>query len=97
MGIDLTPMEGVEEVVIRTHEKEIILKDPNVSEVKAKDMRIFQVMGTSIEERIKEKPKFSEEDIFLVMQQANTSRERAVAALEDCGGETARAIIKLLG
>jgi nascent polypeptide-associated complex subunit alpha len=48
-----------------------------------------------VSEQKKETQKFTEEDIMLVQQQANVSRERAIAALEESNGEVARAILKL--
>jgi len=48
-----------------------------------------------VEEVERETKKFSEEDILLVQQQANVSREKALAALEESDGEVARAILRL--
>ncbi|MCX8191416.1 MAG: nascent polypeptide-associated complex protein [Nitrososphaerota archaeon] len=95
MGVDLEPIPNVEEVIIKTSDKEIIIKNANVSEVKTKDFRFFQVVGGEVEERQRERPKFSEEDILLVAQQAGVSREKAIAALEEADGEPAKAILKL--
>ncbi|NWG09397.1 MAG: nascent polypeptide-associated complex protein [Nitrososphaerales archaeon] len=95
MGVNLEPINGVEEVIIRTISKDIVIRDPNVSEVKAKGIRVFQVMGEDIEERIREAPKFTEEDILLVAQQANVSKEVAANALAESNGDLAQAILKL--
>jgi len=97
MGINLTPIEGVEEVIIRTREKDIHVRDANVSEFTAQGVRMFQVVANEVEEKAREKPKFTEEDVLLVAQQAKVSRERAIAALEQCDGESAKAIVSLLG
>ena len=40
-------------------------------------------------------PTFKEEDIILVMQQANVSRERAMQALSESKGDMAQAILTL--
>ena len=56
--------------------------------------RVFQVVG-DVEEVEIEKKTYNEEDVVLVQQQANVSRERALAALEESDGEVARAILKL--
>jgi nascent polypeptide-associated complex subunit alpha len=95
MGVDLQEMPGVEEVIIRTSTKDIVIKDAGVSEMRVKGMRIFQVSGEDVEEKVREQPKFSEEDIMLVAQQANVSRERAIAALSESEGDLAKAILKL--
>ncbi len=94
MGINMKEIPGVEEVVIKTASKELHIHNAAVSEVNAQGNRIFQVMG-EVEEVEVEKMKFSEEDILLVQQQANVSREKALAALEESDGEVARAILKL--
>ena len=63
--------------------------------MKAKGVRVFQVMGEEIEEKAIETPKFTEEDILLVAQQANVSREVAANALAESNGDLAKAILKL--
>jgi nascent polypeptide-associated complex subunit alpha len=94
MGVNLEEIPEVEEVVIRTAKKNIVVKNASVSEIKTKGMRVFQVMG-EVEEKVKETPKYTEEDVVLVSQQAGVSREKALAALNDCDGDLARAILKL--
>lgn len=95
MGIDVEPLPNVEQVLIRTSSKDLVIRNASVSEVKAKGVRVFQVMGEEVEERIREKPQFSEEDVLLVAQQAGVTRERAEAALAEENGDLARAILKL--
>ncbi len=94
MGINMKEIPGVLEVIIRTSDKEMHIKDASVSEVNAQGNRVFQVMG-DVEEVDVEKEAFNEEDILLVQQQANVSKEKAMAALEESDGEVARAILKL--
>ena len=94
MGIYMKEMPGVEEVIIRTTEKEIHIRNATVSEVNAQGNRVFQVVG-EVEEVARERKTFSDEDILLVQQQANVTREKAIAALEEAEGEVARAILKL--
>jgi nascent polypeptide-associated complex subunit alpha len=95
MGIDLKEMPDVEEVIIRTASRELHIRSPSVSEVNTQGNRIFQVAG-EVEEVQLEKKTFSDEDVLLVQQQANVSKEKAVAALEESDGEVARAILKLI-
>lgn len=95
MGLDMTQIPDVEEVIIRTSGKDIIIRDANVSEINAKGMKVFQVMGGDVEEVDREKPKFTEEDVLLVAQQAGVSKEIASVALEDNGGDLAQAILHL--
>ncbi len=94
MGINMKEVPDVQEVIIRTSDKEMRITNASVSEVNAQGNRVFQVMG-EVEETEVEKKSFNEEDVLLVQQQAGVSRERAVAALEEADGEVARAILKL--
>lgn len=95
MGLDMNEISNVQEVIIKTDKKEIILAKPSVTEMKAKDNSIFQVVANGIEERELEVPVFSEEDIQLVCQQANVSEEQAKNALAESKGDLARAILLL--
>ena len=70
MGLDMSELSNVQEVIIKTEKKEIILTKPSVTEMKAKDSSILTVTADSYEERELEVPIFSEEDIQLVGQQA---------------------------
>ena len=95
MGLDMTTMDNVEEVIIKTDKKELYLVKPHVIEMKGKDSTIFQVVASDIEEKQREVPSFKEEDLILVMQQANVSREKAVHALTESKGDIAQAILSL--
>ncbi len=95
MGLDMNEIPNVQEVIIKTDKKEIILSKPAVTEMKAKDNSIFQVVANGIEERELEVQIFSEEDIQLVCQQANVSEEQAKNALAESKGDLARAILLL--
>ena len=95
MGLDMKEMDSVEEVIIRTDTKEIFLKKPQVVEMKGKDSTIFQVVASDIEETERDVPSFKEDDIVLVMQQANVSKEKAIVALTDTKGDIAQAILNL--
>jgi len=50
MGLDMKPMDNVEEVIIRTDRKELYLIKPQIIEMKGKDNTIFQVVATDVEE-----------------------------------------------
>jgi nascent polypeptide-associated complex subunit alpha len=95
MGLDMKTVDNVEEVIIKTDKKELYLVKPQVIEMKGKDSTIFQVIAADIEEKQREVPSFKEEDIILVMQQANVSREKAISALTESKGDMAQAILSL--
>ena len=95
MGLDMNEIPNVQEVIIKTDKKEIIISKPSVTEMKAKDSSIFTVTTDSYEERELEVPVFSEEDIQMVSQQAGVDKERAKSALEETKGDLAMAILRL--
>ena len=95
MGLDMNEIPNVQEVIIKTDKKEIIIAKPSVTEMKAKDNTIFQVIADSYEEKELEIPVFSDEDIQLVCQQAGVDEEQAKNALTEAKGDLARAILLL--
>jgi len=95
MGLDMTEIPNVQEVIIKTDKKEIIIAKPSVTEMKAKDNSIFQVIADSYEEKELETQIFSDEDIQLVCQQAGVNEEQATNALNDAKGDLAKAILLL--
>ena len=98
MGISMSPMDDVEQVVIKTRKKEIIIDYPEVAVLEMGGQKIFQVVGEQITEKAKEKVlEIPEEDVQLVAQQAGVSLEEARAALEQTEGDLAKAILLLKG
>jgi nascent polypeptide-associated complex subunit alpha len=95
MGLEMKDLGNIEEVIIKTETKELYLIKPQVVEMKGKDSTIFQVVATDIEEKGRETPSLKDEDIILVMQQANVTREKAIQALVDAKGDLAKAILNL--
>jgi nascent polypeptide-associated complex subunit alpha len=96
MGVSMDQVEGVEEVIIRTADKDLVIKNASVTEMRMKGTsKMYQVVGEDIEERMREKPKYTQEDVLLVAQQANVSEAKAVQALKDNDGDLATAILKL--
>ena len=95
MGVDMEEIPNVQEVIIKTDKKEIIIAKPTVTEMKAQDNSIFQVVAESFEEKELEVQIFSDEDISLVCQQANVDEEKAKNALAEADGDLARAILLL--
>jgi len=94
MGIQATPIEA-DEVIIRTPDKDLVIKNPQVSKVNMMGQETLQITG-EIEERSKEPAEpFTEEDIQTVMDQTGTSKEDAAQALKETNGDLAQAILKL--
>lgn len=100
MGLKVEELEDVVEVVIRLRDKELVFQDARVAVVGLGGERIYQIYGTPVErpvEREKEEAKLEipEEDVELVALQANVSLEEARRALEETGGDLAKAILLL--
>ncbi|MFX1518720.1 MAG: nascent polypeptide-associated complex protein [Promethearchaeota archaeon] len=100
----LKEIEDVQEVIIRTLEKELVIKEPQVTVMTQTGQKLWQIVGQSAEERPLSSEVESdeeavavipEEDVHLVAQQAGVDVETARAALEDAGGDLAKAILTL--
>jgi len=93
MGIEINEIENVEEVIIRTPEKDLIFKDAQVSIMDARGMKTYQIVGTPQE--VVREANIPEEDIKLVMEQTGSGEEEARDALRETKGDIAAAILKL--
>ncbi len=104
LGIEQEDLEGVEEVVIRTADKEYVIRRPAVSAITAQGQKIWQVVGEPVvrpregaaKKAEESKPSIPDEDVKLVAEKAGVSEDEARKALEECGGEPAEAIIRLM-
>ena len=90
MGIQTVEIPATE-VIIKTHEKELIISNPQVSKVTMGGQETFQIVGEVSE---KSQEKFSNEDIKMIVEQTGCSEEEAADALEETG-DIAEAILKL--
>lgn len=97
MGMDMEEIPDVEEVVIKTKSKDLVIKNAGVTVMNIKGQVSYQVTGEAkVVAKEGAKPEIPAEDIALVAGQANVSEEEARAALEACDGNPAEAIIKLM-
>jgi nascent polypeptide-associated complex subunit alpha len=109
LGMTTEELPDVEEVIVRTKTKEHVFQAPDVTILTVQGVRTYQVVGTpEVRTRSVEGPVAGaaprgptptgppEEDIRLVMEQANVSREEAVEALFQSNGAPAEAILKIL-
>jgi nascent polypeptide-associated complex subunit alpha len=110
LGMTTEEIPGVEEVVIRTKDKEHVFKAPEVTILQVQGVKTYQVVG---EPEVRARtagslagPAMSvapeppagppDEDVQLVMEQANVERDEAIAALAASDGQPAEAILMLL-
>ncbi|MDH4122514.1 MAG: nascent polypeptide-associated complex protein [Thermoplasmata archaeon] len=99
MGISQEDIEDVEEIVIKTKSKELIFHEAIVSVMTVQGQKTYQIVGEpEIRERAVEpaKKESPDEDVVLVMEQTGVSREEAAKVLEECGGQPAEAILKIM-
>ncbi len=95
MGLSMEGIPNVEEVIIRTSTKEIIVESPEVAALDLHGQKIFQVTGQITEKKIEKEMEIPEEDVRLVADQTGKSMEEAQKALEETGGDLAKAILLL--
>ncbi|MGA8302414.1 MAG: nascent polypeptide-associated complex protein [Thermoplasmata archaeon] len=108
LGMTSEPIPEVEEVVVRTRTKELVFREPEVTALTVQGVRTYQVVGEPVVRSRTSEPGSGssaaatppsgppEEDVRLVMEQANVSREEALEALTQTHGEPAEAILKIL-
>jgi nascent polypeptide-associated complex subunit alpha len=112
MGMSTEAVEGVDEVIIRTRDKEHVFKSPEVTILTVQGVRTYQVVGEStVRPRGASSPTATaaelpagpaapvgppEEDVQLVMEQGQVERDEALSALAATDGAPAEAILLLL-
>jgi nascent polypeptide-associated complex subunit alpha len=104
MGMNMDSVPEVQQVIIRTAEKDIVIDEPEVAILQVQGQKMYQVIGGQVSEqapsargatRAAAQPAFSDEDVQLVADQTGKSLERAKEALQECGGDLAKAILLL--
>tara|TARA_Y100000310_G_C20326011_1_gene643024 strand:- start:75 stop:398 length:324 start_codon:yes stop_codon:yes gene_type:complete len=89
MGIKQENIDA-HEVIIKTSDKNIIIRNPSVQKVNMMGEDSFQISG-----QVSEESPINEDDINTVMEQASCSKEKALEALEKSNGDLAEAIMSL--
>ncbi|EHQ34651.1 nascent polypeptide-associated complex protein [Methanoplanus limicola] len=93
LGMKSEDIEGVEKVVIYTKSGNYVFDNAEIVATTMQGMTTYQING---EPRFEEgEAEIPDEDIALVSEQAQVSREEAKEALKAAGGDIAEAIIKL--
>jgi nascent polypeptide-associated complex subunit alpha len=110
LGMSTESVDGVEEVIIRTKDKEHVIREAEVTILTVQGVKTYQVVGD-----VKIRPRSTspaapgesspppatptgppEVDVTLVMEQAGVDRAEALEALEATDGAPAEAILHLL-
>lgn len=96
MGLNMDTLQDVEEVIIKTNKKEIVIQEPEVAILNVQGQKMFQIIGGKMSEKtMKPASIILEEDIRLVADQTGKSLEEARKTLEECEGDLAKAILLL--
>ena len=103
MGMNMDSVPDVQQVIIRTISKDIVIDAPEVAILEVQGQKMYQVIGGQVSEQAPSKrqgttvvqPTFSEEDVQLVADQTGKSIEKAKEALKECDGDLAKAILLL--
>ena len=91
MGISQEQLP-VKRVIFEMEDGNLVIEEPGVMRIKMQGQESYQVTGEAVEE---ESSSFSEEDIEMVMEKTEKSKEEVVSALEASEGDIAEAIIDL--
>jgi nascent polypeptide-associated complex subunit alpha len=89
MGMKQEEIDATE-VIIKTADKNLIVRNPQVVKIDMMGQKSLQVTGD-----IEEESSISEEDVKTVALQADVSEDESRKALEECSGDLAEAIMKL--
>ncbi|WP_445474415.1 nascent polypeptide-associated complex protein [Methanococcoides methylutens] len=93
MGINIDEIEDVEQVIIRTADKDIVFNDASVSIMNAQGVDTYQVTGTPMD--VPREVVIPEDDVRLVAEQTGASEDAALDALKNANGDLAEAILAL--
>ncbi len=94
LGIQQQDIEATE-VIIKTPEKEILIKNPQVAKVNMMGQQTFQIVGEVEERSIEKEPEINEEDIKTVIEQTGVDKVKAKETIEKHKGDLAAAILEL--
>ena len=89
LGIKQEEIDATE-VIIKTKDKDLIIKNPQVSKINMMGQDTIQIIGD-----VQELAKINDDDIQTVMEQAHVDRKTAMTAIEKSNGDLAAAILEL--
>ena len=91
MGVDMEEINA-DKVEVHIGDKKMVFNNPDLSKIDAQGQEMFQLQGNYTEEEKETGP--SDEDIELVMEKTDASREDAENALEN-SDDVAEAVMEL--
>ncbi|MFH1641819.1 MAG: nascent polypeptide-associated complex protein [Nanoarchaeota archaeon] len=94
MGIQQQDIEATE-VIIKTPEKDLVIKNPQVAKVNMMGQETFQISGEISEIEVLSELEINNEDISTVMDQTGVDEEKAKESIKQHNGDLAAAIMSL--
>lgn len=95
MGMDMKDVKGVTEVVLKFKDKEILIKNPKVNLMDFMGQKTYQISGKTKERKLETELEIPDDDVEMVSNQAGVTKEEALQALKETGGDLAEAIMRL--
>jgi len=90
MGIKVEDLKAKRIIIETDSGKKLIFEDAQVQAINMHGQKTYTITGTPREE-----VSIPQEDIAMVAEQTNSSKEEATKALEETNGDIAEAILKL--
>ncbi|HSU72739.1 MAG TPA: nascent polypeptide-associated complex protein [Candidatus Binatia bacterium] len=94
LGIQQEELDA-HEVIIKLHDKDLVITNPQVAKVNMMGQETFQISGAITERSRSSEPDISADDVQAVMDQTGASRDKAAAAVKKHHGDLAAAILDL--
>ncbi|HHT19175.1 MAG TPA: nascent polypeptide-associated complex protein [Methanobacterium sp.] len=95
MGMDMKDVKGVNEVIIKFKNKEVVISNPKVNLMNFMGQDTYQISGKSKERKIEVELVIPDDDIELVAAQTGVTTQKAKKTLEETNGDLAEAILRL--
>ena len=92
MGIKSDELDATKVIIELKEGGRLVVFEPQVVQIEMQGQKTFQVSG-----KVQEEQDAGEDDIKMVQETAGCSREEAMNALRETGGDIAEAIIHLKG
>lgn len=93
MGINQEEIDAVR-VIIEKEDGKIIIENPNVVKIDMKGQENFQISGDIKEISSEDEEDSFEEDVKILMEKCNCSKEEAIEALEKSEGDLTEAMME---
>lgn len=93
MGINQEEIDAIR-VIIEKEDGKIIIENPNVVKIDMKGQENFQISGDVKEISNEDEENSFEEDVKILMEKCNCSKEEAIEALEKSDGDLTEAMME---